>query len=96
MHWLYLNFQCTLNYAFLQTQYYLPLHWGKIKLLCLQTLYLTFDISFRENYKYVKCCSIFYVVLNILQESTLEANTKNVTNVLNPFYHHEHAHNFIV
>lgn len=43
----------------------------KNNLLCLQTLYLTFDIRFRENYNYVKCRSSFYTVLNILQESTL-------------------------
>lgn len=96
MHQLYLNFQCILNYAFSQTQYYLPFHWGKIKLLCLQILYLTFDISFRESYKYVKCCSIFCVILYILPESALRANMMNVTNVLNPFHHHEHAYNFTV
>lgn len=43
----------------------------KINLLCLQTLYLSFDIAFREIYNYVKSCSSFYTVLNILQESTL-------------------------
>lgn len=38
----------------------------KNNLLCLQILYLTFDITFRENYNYVKFCSSFYTVLNIL------------------------------